>query len=896
MRHLRIGILLFVLVGLMGSAVQAQDARSNPQVMTQIRAILTAKGLTEAEVKERLRSRNIDVDKMSDQEIIAQRPAIEAIINEMEQEKKQKSGGSASTGPASSTTNTVVAKPIENNDEQVAKAKQAAEMAPIVPVAEEPKSPNSIYGHHIFKDNTLQAYRISKDASPPDAYILAPGDKINIIIFGKSQADLQYEVNSSGYIQPAQMPKIFLSGLTLKAARELLSNRFSSFYVFNKDQFALTLNTSRTLNINIFGEVDRSGSYTTSALNTALNALAVAGGPTENGSVRKIQIVRGNVKKVLDVYAFMRNPILQFDFYLQNNDIIYVPPAEKIVTLQGAVNRPMRYELIDDEGIPELISFAGGLQANVYTEFVQIERFENNTVVLKDYSLDDILKKKIKVELKRGDIVRFKAINTPLSEFVSIEGSIDYGGNYELGTTKMLSALLRKARLKPEAKLNPIFLLRKNLDQSTQILSLDGEAILAGKLADIALQKKDEVIVYDLARYTDLFNISVAGEVRNPFERPFRYDQKITIKEALGLAGELKPTASESAYVYRTSPFNAKKTEYIPVNVLEQGSFALLPGDRLVVLNKDVYKREFNVSIAGEVNNPISIRFDSTLKIKDLVKLAGGVTLGSNLNRVDIFRLKFRANQTPEKQLLSLTVDPEFNVLSGTDVELQPLDYVVVRRIPEFQLQDFVTVNGEVRTPGVYALKSKRDHFSSIIAQAEGFNEYADIENISLIRYSDNSGLLVFNAADAMDNKSNLAKDPILLPGDLITVPRLNNIVKIETSGTRYILGENQKSLQVNFQGNHSAKWYIRNFAGGFDKRADRASVLVIRENGLIKKTTRFLFFKNYPNVTYGDKIVTNMKPPKPERKEPKQVDWDKFITKVLAFGSTLGLILAATR
>lgn len=894
-RYFKFLFLFVLLISTQANPVFAQDARNNPQVINQIRAILASKGLTEDEVKARLRSRNIDIDKMSDQEVIAQRPTIEAIINEMEQEKKQKGGGTSATSPASAAT-TTIAKSAETNDEQNAAKKQAAEMAPIVPVKAEVPNPGSIYGHHIFKDNTLQAYRISKDASPPDAYILAPGDKINIIIFGKSQADLQYEINENGYIQPAQMPKIFLSGITLKSARELLSNRFSSFYVFNKDQFALTLNTSRTLNLNIFGEVDRSGSYTTSALNTALNALAVAGGPTNNGSVRKIQIVRGSVKKILDVYAFMRNPILQFDFYLQNNDIIYVPPAEKIITLQGAVNRPMKYELIDDEGIPELIGFAGGLQSNVYTEFVQIERFENNTVVIKDYSLDDILKKRIKVELKRGDIVRFKSINTPLSEFVNIEGSIDYAGNYELGTTKMLSALLKKARLKPEARLDPIFLIRKNLDQSVQILSINAEAILAGKSADIALQKRDEVIVYDQARYIDLFNISVQGEVRSPFERPFRYDQSISIKEAIRLAGELKPTASFNAYIYRTDPFNARKTEYIPVSLTDEAGFKLKPGDRLVVLNKDMYKREFDVSIAGEVNNPISIRYDSTLKMKDLIKLAGGVTLGSNLNRVDIFRLRFNKDRAPDKQVLSLTIDQEFNVISGAQFELQPLDYVVIRRIPEFQLQDFVTISGEVKTPGVYSMTSKRYQFSELVAQAEGFNQFADIDNISLIRYSGSTGLIVFNAEDALNNKGNTAKDPILLPGDLITVPRLNNTVKIETSGTRYILGENQKSLQVNYQGNHSAAWYIRNYAGGFDKRADRFSVMVVRENGLIKKTSRFLFFKNYPNVLYGDKIVTSLKPPKPERKEAKQVDWDKFMTKLLAFGSMLGLILAATR
>jgi hypothetical protein len=132
----------------------------------------------------------------------------------------------------------------------------------------------------------------------------------------------------------------------------------------------------------------------------------------------------------------------------------------------------------------------------------------------------------------------------------------------------------------------------------------------------------------------------------------FRFDQSISIKEALGLAGELKPTAAFKAYVYRTDPFNAKKTQYIPVSLTDEAGFKLKPGDKLVILNKDTYKLDFNVSIAGEVNNPISIRYDSTLKIKDLIQLAGGVTLGSNLNRVDIFRLKFNKDRAPEKQLI----------------------------------------------------------------------------------------------------------------------------------------------------------------------------------------------------------------------------------------------------
>ncbi len=129
---------------------------------------------------------------------------------------------------------------------------------------------------------------MSKVVSHPDAYVLAPGDKLNVLIFGATQPDLQFTINLVGFIQPNSMPKTFLSGLTLAQVRELPSKRFSIYYRFNKDQFALTLNTSRTLNINIFGEVVKAGPYTTSAL----NALAVGEGLTESGSVRNIQIIR----------------------------------------------------------------------------------------------------------------------------------------------------------------------------------------------------------------------------------------------------------------------------------------------------------------------------------------------------------------------------------------------------------------------------------------------------------------------------------------------------------------------------------------------------------------------------------------------------------------------------
>lgn len=873
-------------------------AQNVPQtVIAQVQSMLKSKGLSEEEVKARLKAKGLDVEKMSQEELIKNRAEIEKTISEMEAEKN--------AGKTASVTNVGVK---EGKELGVApKEKLDVVTADPVPVSKvevladklqektaDKLAPSPIYGHNIFREKSIEVYRISKDASPPESYILAPGDKINILIFGKSQADLSYEINSAGFIQPNLMPKVFLGGVTLKQAKDLLISRFSSYYVFNRDQFALILNTSRTLSINIFGEVEKLGTYTTSALNTALNALSVSGGPTEIGTVRNIQIIRGSTKKVLDVYDFMTNPIVQFEFFLQNNDIIYVPAAEKIVSLEGAVNRPMRYELKTGEGLKDLIKFAGGLRVDAFTEIVQIQRIENNKVVLNDYPFTDVISGKIKLELSNGDVVRLKSINAPLKNYVRINGAVDYTGDYALATTSTISSLLLKAKLKPEAKKEQAFLLRKKLDQTTEVISINLENILSGKDTDIKLQQEDEVLVYEQARYVDQFKIAVVGEVRNPFERAFAYDKGLTIKEALELAGGLKPEASKAGYIYRTDPFNAKKTIYLPVDINMTNSEKLLPGDRLVVLNKDVYLLESSISITGDVNKPMNLRYDPSLKLNDLIKLAGGLTISSNPKYVEIFRLGFVVGESPTRSLIQVPLNEKLE--PNVEFVLQPFDVVVVRKTPEFGLQETVSISGEVNKEGPFVLESKSYHFSDLIEDAGGFNKFADVYNTSLVRYNEGKGVIAFNALDAMQNKRDKQKDPVLLAGDYVVVPRLDNIVAIEPGGTNYLLSENQRLINITFQGEASARWYVRKFAGGFANRQDRKYFRVIRQNGMQEASKGWFIFRKHPRVNSGDRVVLTYQTKEEREKskrEVKPLDWDKFITRLLALATTLALVQA---
>lgn len=332
---------------------------------------------------------------------------------------------------------------------------------------------------------------------------------------------------------------------------------------------------------------------------------------------------------------------------------------------------------------------------------------------------------------------------------------------------------------------------------------------------------------------------------------------------------------------------------------MDKSAPKLNPGDKLVILNKDVYEIDATIKLVGEVKSPVNIRFDSTLSVKDLLKLAGGFNLASDLNNIDLFRLNFKNNNAPERERISISVDKDFNLKGESPgSSLQPYDLLVVRKIPEFQLNEQVEIKGEVNYPGTYILKNRQMYFSDLVAEAKGFTSYADITNVSLVRYQNNDGMLVFNAADAILQKHTLGNDPILQPGDYINVPFILNTVKIDVLGTKYILPKDQTQLIINFHGHKKANWYINNYAGGFSPEADKSSIRITRENGTVLRTKQFLGLVNrYPRVSYGDKISLSYKVEKPkDEKNGKPFDWEKFMNKILAVATSVALITLYTK
>ena len=202
-----------------------------------------------------------------------------------------------------------------------------------------------IFGQDFFRNRNLFFFNKAHDAKAPDNYLLGEGDELTISIWGMADYSESLVVNEKGFISTSRAGRVYVGGKNFKTVKSLIKNKMGNYYDLSRSQLDVTLNYSRVITVNIIGEVFNPGSYTIPATNTAFNALLAAGGPSQIGSVRNIYLRRGG-KTVdsLDVYAFLFDSNSSQDLFLQDNDYLYVAPAEKIVEVKGAVNRPYTYE------------------------------------------------------------------------------------------------------------------------------------------------------------------------------------------------------------------------------------------------------------------------------------------------------------------------------------------------------------------------------------------------------------------------------------------------------------------------------------------------------------------------------------------------------------------------
>lgn len=623
------------------------------------------------------------------------------------------------------------------------------------PTTEELAQEDQVFGRNIFNTRNLTFEPNSNMATPPN-YQLGPGDEVIIDIWGASQTSIRQTITPDGTINMQELGPIYLSGMTVEEANRFLKNKLGTVFSNENNQMQVTLGNTRTIQINIMGEVVQPGTYALSAFSTVFHALYRAGGVNDIGSLRNVQLVR-NGKKIaaVDVYDFIMQGKIKDDIRLQEGDVIIVPAYDMLVKMSGNVKRPMRFEMKKDETLAALIKYAGGFNADAYSKSVRMVRqngmeYEVKTVDEMDYSV---------CQLRDGDVVTVGAILNRFTNKVEIKGAVYRPDIYALdGKVNTVRALIEKAQgLMDDAFTNRAVLQRQRDDLTSEIVSVDVRALMNGTIPDIPLRKNDILYIPSIHDLQDLGSVTIYGEVTKPDEYP--YADNMTLEDLIIQAGGLKEAAStvrvdvsrrikDAKSVNSTDSIGqmfsfALKDGFV---IDGQPGFVLQPYDQVFVRRSPGYQTQQNVTIQGEVIFGGTYTLTSKAeRLSDLVKKAGGVTnsayvRGAKLTRVaneeekkrmqDVVKLMGRELGENAIDSLGLQVDSLF--LVGIDLEAAlanpggDADLVLregdVLNIPEYV--NTVKINGAVMMPNTVSYR-KGEKVSYYLEQAGGYSQHA---------------------------------------------------------------------------------------------------------------------------------------------------------------------------
>lgn len=637
------------------------------------------------------------------------------------------------------------------------------------PQAQEVAQQDAVFGRNIFNTRNLTFEPNVNIATPPN-YRLGPGDEVVIDIWGASQNTIRQQISPDGTINLEQLGPVFLSGMSIERAQQYLTGELRKIYSDQSNQIRVTLGNTRTIQINVMGEVIQPGTYALSAFSTVFHALYRAGGVSGIGSLRNVKVSRGGqTVATVDVYQFIMQGKTRDDIRLEEGDVIIVPAYEELVQITGNVKRPMRYEMKKGETLSTLLKYAGGFTSDAYTKSLRIVRqngkeYQVNTVDDTDYSV---------CQLHDGDVITAEAILDRFTNKLEVRGAVYRPGIYELGgKLNTVRELVEKADgLMADAFTGRAVLYRERENKTREVKQIDIRAIMNGSQPDIPLQKNDVLYIPSIHDLEDLGNVQIFGEVTHPGDYP--YADNMTLEDLVITAGGLRESASV-------------------------------------------------------------VRVDVARRVKDPKSTESPAAIG---------------------QTFSFGLKDGFVVDGEPGFTLQPYDQVFVRRSPGYSAQQNVVVDGEVLYGGTYALTSKNERISSIIAKAGGATQFAYVKGAKLTRVANEEeirrmqdvvNLLRRQVGDAMidslginvqstftvgiDLEAALANpgsdaDIVLRAGDVISVPEYNNTVKID--------GAVMMPNTVSFKEGEGVKYYI-NQAGGYGQNAKKSKKFIIYMNGQI--------------------------------------------------------------
>ena len=647
------------------------------------------------------------------------------------------------------------------------------------------KNKKRVFGRDIFNNKEL-SFEPNMNIATPQNYRLGPGDAVFIDIYGASQKTIESTVSPEGTVTIEGFGPVYISGMTVQQANAQLRTQLGARYSSSK--IKLSVGQTRTMLVNVMGEVKAPGTYTLSAFATVFHALYMAGGTNDLGTLRNIKVYRNNrLVSTVDIYDYILNGKLTGNVRLADNDVIVVGPYDCLVTVSGKVKRPMIYEMRRDESVGTLLKYAGGFTGDAYKASVRLIRKTG-----KEFSVHNINEFDMaSFHLADADSLSVDSIIQRYSNMVEVKGAVFRPGMYEVGNEiNSVRTLIEYADgLKEEAFTARAVMHRMKADRTLEVLPVDIEGIMNGTVADIPLKKDDVLFIPTKQELMEEQTITIHGEVHYP--GIYKYADNETLEDFVLQAGGLKQTASTvkvdvarrvinpkalttDSVIARTFTFALKDGFVIDG---EQG-FKLMPFDEVYVRRSPGFSKQQNVTVDGEVmfSGTYTLAKRDT-RLSDIIKSAGGVNDKAYINGASLER-----RITPEERTRMEAVMK----MQKESLEEEKMELAAKRG-----------TNIDIKT-------TMQENKFSI-----GDTYFVGIE-----------------LDKALANPGG-DEDIVLREGDRIIVPQYNGTVKIN--------GEVLYPNTVGYSKGKSTKYYIEQ-AGGFSSRAKKSQTYIIYMNGTVAK------------------------------------------------------------
>jgi polysaccharide export outer membrane protein len=597
------------------------------------------------------------------------------------------------------------------------------------------------FGHEIFQPRPGGASTLENMPVTPD-YIVGPGDEVIVKLWGRMEGTHRMVVDRDGKIFFPKIGSLYVAGKTFSELKSFVRSRVSSTAEVSSD---VSLGQMKGIRVSVIGEVRAPGWYNVSSLHTALQALYLAGGIKDIGSLRRIELRRGGkAVERIDLYDFLLKGETGSDARLLQGDTVFVPVVGKLIALTGEVRRPAIYELNGEKTLLDLVRMGGGFAPTAYKKRVQVERLEGHFAkIVLDADAEELEKGNRPFDLSDGDIVRVHPIVHADINAVTLEGNVVRPGKYELKAGMTIGALLPDVNsFVPDTYFDYAMLTRiVPPEMRKEVIPVNLREIVLEKKteADVALRPLDTVTVFHRSAFRDAPKVTISGEVRRG--GTFELKQGAQITDLVKLAGDV----TKSAYLPRAEVVRIDEKRNFQTVYFDLGK--AMAGDEnedLVLADEDQVRihsiwetkyRKFVVA-SGEVNAPGDYILTEGMRLSDLLFKAGGFKESAYGREAELIRREV----APGGELVktqTLVISPERAVSgdAGYDVPLREYDLLVIRQIPEWGEKVQVTLAGEVRFPGTYAaLKGER--LSSLVARAGGFTPDAYLKAAQFSRVS----------------------------------------------------------------------------------------------------------------------------------------------------------------